>query len=96
MASKTFNVRAGRTYRPEEIAAGLGISGKIVRGYLRATYKRPPTAKGSAWVLNAKQARDTYAHFKSRNPKAYAAKQTPKVKRAPKPKPAPAAETPNA
>lgn len=57
-----------KTFRPEEIALTLGISGKIVRAYLRQTYTRPVEAKGTTWVLNAKQAADTIAHFKARNP----------------------------
>lgn len=59
-----------KTYRPEQLAANLGISGKIVRAYLRQTYTRSPEAKGTTWVLNAKQATDTLAHFKSRQPKS--------------------------
>src|SRR5262252_11119506 len=61
-----------KTFRPEDLAATLGISGKVVRAYLRKTYKRPPSAKGSTWVLSAKQASDTLAYFKKRNPEAYA------------------------
>jgi hypothetical protein len=57
--------------RPEEIAATLGISGKVVRAYLRKTYPRPASAKGSTWTLNAKQTADTLAYFKKRNPEAY-------------------------
>jgi hypothetical protein len=73
-----------RTYRPEELASALGISGKIVRAHLRRTYPRPSQAKGSTWVLNAKQASETLAYFKAKNPQAHA-KQT--RKRTPKPAP---------
>lgn len=63
-----------KTYRPEDLADTLKISGKVVRAYLRKTYPRPAGAKGSTWVLNAKQANDTLAHFKKKNPAAYATK----------------------
>src|SRR5262245_16713674 len=74
--------------RPEDLAATLGISGKVVRAYLRKTYPRPASAKGSTWVLNAKQASDTLAYFKKRNPEAYAKAQKARAKAKPKPKPA--------
>lgn len=61
-----------RTYRPEQIAEALGISGKIVRAHLRRTYPRPASAKGSTWVLSQKQASETLAYFKKKNPEAYA------------------------
>jgi len=73
-----------KTFRPEDLAATLGISGKIVRAYLRKTYTRPASAKGSTWVLSAKQASDTLAYFKKRNPEAYAAAQKKRAKRTPK------------
>jgi hypothetical protein len=73
-----------KTYRPEDLAATLGISGKVVRAYLRKTYKRPASAKGSTWVLSAKQASDTLAYFKKRNPEAYAKAQKSRAKRTPK------------
>ena len=72
-----------KTYRPEDLAATLGISGKIVRAHLRKTYARPASAKGSTWVLNAKQASDTLAHFKKKNPDAYAKAQKASAKRKP-------------
>jgi hypothetical protein len=70
-----------KTYRPEDLAATLGISGKVVRAYLRRTYTRPATAKGSTWVLSQKQATDTLTYFKKRNPEAYAAAQKKRAKR---------------
>lgn len=69
-----------KTYRPEDIAATLGISGKIVRAYLRKTYTRPASAKGSTWVLSQKQATDTLSYFKKRNPEAYAKAQAKRNK----------------
>lgn len=67
MAAKANDTK---TYRPEQIASALGISGKIVRSYLRQTFPRPVEAKGSTWVLNAKQAQEALAHFKAKNPSA--------------------------
>jgi hypothetical protein len=61
-----------KTYRPEQIASALGISGKIVRAYLRKTFPRPANAKGTTWVLDAKQAGSTLKHFKALNPSANA------------------------
>lgn len=68
--AKSNTTANARTYRPEEIASALGISGKIVRSYLRATYTRPVEAKGTTWVLSSDQAKATLAHFKARQPKA--------------------------
>jgi predicted site-specific integrase-resolvase len=70
-----------KTYRPEDVAATLGISGKVLRAYLRKTYPRPASAKGSTWVLSQKQTTDTVAYFKKRNPEAYAAAQKKRAKR---------------
>jgi predicted site-specific integrase-resolvase len=61
---------SAKMYRPDEIAKQLGISGKVVRSYLRSTFTRPADAKGTTWVLSADQAKQTVAHFKSRNPEA--------------------------
>jgi len=57
---------AAKTYRPEELANELGISGKIVRSYLRSAFTRKAEAKNTAWVLDAKQAANVREHFKSR------------------------------
>ena len=56
----------GALIRPEALANDLGISGKVVRAYLRATFPRPIEAKGTTWVLTAAQANATYAHFVAR------------------------------
>lgn len=65
MASKenAIALDASRTYRPEEIANALGLSGKLVRGYLRSTFTRPVEAKGTTWVLTSDQAQATVDHF---------------------------------
>lgn len=61
-----------KTVRPEDLANELGISGKIVRGFLRSTMPRDPQAKNTAWVLTAKQAATVREHFKSRRSKVNA------------------------
>lgn len=55
-----------RTYRPEELSDELGISGKLVRSFLRKRFPRSPEAKNTAWVLTAKQAEIVREHFKAR------------------------------
>jgi predicted site-specific integrase-resolvase len=62
--------KSEKTYRPEALANALGISGKIVRAYLRQTFPRPAEAKGTTWVLSEAQAKQTLEHFKKRNPDA--------------------------
>lgn len=66
MADKTVHPIADRTYRPEEVATLLGVSGKLVRGFLRQTFTRPIEAKGTTWVLTPEQAKATYDHFIAR------------------------------
>jgi hypothetical protein len=55
-----------QTFKPEQIADQLKLSGKNVRAYLRKTYPRPADAKGSSWTLTEKQANDTLAYFRAR------------------------------
>ena len=54
-----------KTYRPEQLAKSLGISGKVVRAYLRKEFTRPADAKNTSWVLSAAQAKKTMEHFKA-------------------------------
>jgi len=54
------------TIRPEELANELGVSGKLVRAYLRKTFVRSPEAKNTAWVLTSEQAKDVREHFLAR------------------------------
>lgn len=56
----------GALVRPEALAAKLGISGKIVRAYLRMTFPRPAEAKGTTWVLTSEQANAAHDHFIAR------------------------------
>lgn len=51
--------------RPEDLATQIGVSGKIVRGFLRRTFPRPANAKGSTWILTPAQVKATRAHFKA-------------------------------
>lgn len=53
-----------KTYRPEDLASSLGISGKVLRAYLRRTFPRPASAKGSTWVVTAAQANACRKFFK--------------------------------
>jgi hypothetical protein len=59
----------GETFRPDELAeliAGKSQAfafGKTVRGYLRANYSRPASAKGTSWILDREVAQDVLDHF---------------------------------
>jgi hypothetical protein len=55
--------------RPEDLAKEIGISGKIVRAYLRATFPRPAEAKNTSWVLTPKMNASVRAHFAKRQAK---------------------------
>jgi len=59
-------MRSREHARPEEVANALGVSGKLVRGYLRMTFPRPIEAKGTTWVLNGDQLNATLDHFLAR------------------------------
>lgn len=63
----TFDPR--KSYRPEEIASRLGISGKNVRGWLRANYPRPKDVKGSGWTVSGKIANEYARHRDPRSAK---------------------------
>jgi hypothetical protein len=52
--------------RPEKLATELGVSGKLVRAYLRKTFTRSPEAKNTAWVLTGDQADAVREHFIAR------------------------------
>lgn len=59
-------VRKAPNARPENVANALGISGKLVRGFLRQTFTRPIEAKGTTWVLTNDQTNATIDHFLAR------------------------------
>jgi hypothetical protein len=62
MATKSkAQVKEAATFRPEDLAKELGISGKQVRAFLRKTYQ--DHEKRTSWVLNEKQATAVREHF---------------------------------
>jgi len=50
-------------YRPEGLAAKLGLDARRVRNFLRETYPRSDEEKGEEWVLTSEQAEAVLAHF---------------------------------
>lgn len=63
--------------RPAELARELGISGKSLRGWLRRTYPRPPSAHGTDWHLTDEQigaAREEWGGGRSSVPRSTAPK----------------------
>jgi len=55
--------------RPEDLAKEIGVSGKIVRSFLRATFPRPAEAKNTSWVLTPKMNDAVRSHFAKRQAK---------------------------
>jgi hypothetical protein len=51
------------TYRPEELAARLGLDGRRVREFLRARFPRAESEHGDAWVLTPDQAEALLTQF---------------------------------
>jgi hypothetical protein len=64
--TKEVNAKMEKTYRPEELADELGVSGKLVRAFARKTFPRSPEAKNTAWVLTNGQAEAIRKHFLAR------------------------------
>jgi hypothetical protein len=58
--------------RPTDLADELGIDSRQLRGWLRDTYIRPATEKGTGWVLNADQVAAARARFAGRTPRRLA------------------------
>jgi hypothetical protein len=54
------------TIRPEALANELGVSGKLIRAYLRKTFTRSAEAKNTAWVVTGDQAAKVREHFLAR------------------------------
>lgn len=50
-------------YRPEELAAQLGLDGRRVRGFLREKFARAQSEHGSAWFLTPDQAQSVLDEF---------------------------------
>jgi hypothetical protein len=53
-----------KTYRPEQLAEVLKVSGKQIRAFLRSEYPRPANQKNTSWELSEAQAKRVMAHFK--------------------------------
>jgi 5-methylcytosine-specific restriction enzyme B len=53
------------TYRPDELAARLGLDGRRVREFLRTRYPRADSEHGDAWTLTPDQAETLLTHFAS-------------------------------
>jgi len=50
--------------RPEEIASALQLpNGKSVRGFLRMTFPRDPSLKGTTWLLTNEETFQTLEFF---------------------------------
>jgi hypothetical protein len=50
--------------RPEEVAAALQLpNGKSVRGFLRMTFPRDPSLKGTTWLLTNEETIKTIEFF---------------------------------
>jgi hypothetical protein len=60
---KTVEIDPESVYRPEELAARLGLDGRRVRGFLRSTYPREESEHGSAWYLSPEQAQRVLDEF---------------------------------
>jgi hypothetical protein len=50
-------------YRPEDLAARLGLDGRGVRDFLRERYPRDEDERGGEWYLTPEQAEAVLAHF---------------------------------
>ena len=51
------------TYRPEDLAARLGLDGRQVREFLRERFPRAESEHGDAWVLTPEQAEAVLTQF---------------------------------
>lgn len=51
------------TMRPDALAKELGVTGKVLRAYLRRTFARPAEVKGTTWQLDADTVKATREHF---------------------------------
>lgn len=63
---------AAKTMRPEALAKELGISGKVLRAWLRANHARPASQKRTSWEIPAKVVTEAREHFAKRTAKANA------------------------
>lgn len=51
------------SYRPEDLAARLGLDGRRVRAFLRERYPRAESERGDEWSLTPEQAEAVLTHF---------------------------------
>lgn len=58
-----FEVDPDSTYRPEQLAASLGVDGKRIRAYLREEFERDPAEQGTGWILTGEQAEAVIERF---------------------------------
>src|SRR5262245_4451356 len=49
--------------RPEDLAKELGVNGKQIRAFLRATFPRPTEQKRSSWYLTEQQVKAVRDRF---------------------------------
>jgi 5-methylcytosine-specific restriction enzyme B len=60
---ETVEIDPESVYRPEELAARLGLDGRRVRDFLRTTFPRPGSEHGGAWFLTPEQAQSVLDEF---------------------------------
>jgi len=60
---QTVEIDPEGVYRPEELAARLGLDGRRVRGFLRETFPRADAEHGTAWYLTPEQAQRVLDEF---------------------------------
>jgi hypothetical protein len=68
------HMAAKKTFRPEALAEELGISGKVLRAWLRANHARPTSQKRTSWEISEAVAKEARTHFAKRTAKATPAK----------------------
>lgn len=75
---------ADKNIRPEALASEIGISGKILRAWLRKNHTRPAESKNTAWLITPKVAEEARKAFKKNETPEPKAK--PKATKKPKAK----------
>jgi hypothetical protein len=62
-AQPTVEIDPEAVYRPEALAALLGVDGRQVRGFLRQAHPREESERGGDWYLSGEQAAEVVARF---------------------------------
>ena len=75
---KTARFDPRKSYRPEEIASTLNVSGKVLRSWLRARYPRKPTEKNTSWSVPGKVANEYAGLVRTTNSASPAKRTAPK------------------